>query len=92
MNEEMNFTVVTENGEEVICDVISLYQDEKNDELFVLYTDYSFDSNQKFKVYLSQLIETEGAFRLKLVKDKVRYDELVNTAKTLYGQPLRTVA
>ena len=34
-DEEYNFTVVDDNGNEVICDVISLLKDEKTNNLYV---------------------------------------------------------
>ena len=42
-DEEYNFTVVDDNGNEVICDVISLLKDEKTNNLYVVYTDYTLN-------------------------------------------------
>lgn len=92
MDKEMNFTIITEDGQEVMCDVLSFYQDTKTEDVFVLYTDYTLDDNDKFKVYLSQLIEERGEYKLELVNDKERYKELASNAKTLYGQPLKELA
>ena len=46
--EEYNFTVVDDNGNEVLCDVISLLQDEKTNNLYVIYTDYTLNENNQF--------------------------------------------
>jgi uncharacterized protein YrzB (UPF0473 family) len=87
--EEYNFTVVNELGEEVICDVISMLQDEKTGELFVLYTDYTLNDKKQFNTYLSQFIEKRGEYSLKKIESKERYEQLLKDAKTLYGKALK---
>ena len=88
-NEEYNFTVVNDQGEEVICDVISMLQDEKTGELFVLYTDYTLNDKNQFNTYLSQFIEKKGEYSLKKIESKERYNQLLKDAKTLYGKAIQ---
>ena len=87
-DEEYNFTVVDDNGNEVICDVISLLKDEKTNNLYVVYTDYSLNENNQFNTYLSELVEKKGEFTLKNIKSKLKYEELLETAKTVYGRAI----
>ena len=87
--QEYNFTVINEQGEEVICDVISMLHDEKTGELFVLYTDYTLNDKNQFNTYLSQLIEKKGEYSLEKVSGRERYNQLLKDAKTLYGQALQ---
>ena len=87
-DEEYNFTVVDDNGNEVICDVISVLHDEKNNNLYVVYTDYTLNDNNQFNTYLSELVEKKGVFSLKNVSSKLKYEELVETAKTVYGRAI----
>ena len=86
--EEYNFTIVDDNGNEVICDVISVLHDEKNNEVFVVYTDYTLNENNQFNTYLSQMIEKNGEYTLKGVSSKNKYESLMETAKTIYGKAI----
>lgn len=83
-----NFTVIDSEGREVICDVISLLQDEKTNELFVLYTDYTLNEKKQFNTYLSKLIETQGEYSLEKINDKNRYQQLLKDARALYGKAI----
>ncbi len=85
---EYNFTVVDDNGNEVICDVISVLQDTKNNGVYVVYTDYTLNENNQFNTYLSELVEKKGEFTLKTIKSKLKYEELLETAKTVYGRAI----
>ena len=86
--EEYNFTVVDDNGNEVLCDVISLLQDEKTNNLYVIYTYYTLNENNQFNTYLSELVEKKGEFTLKSIKSKSKYEQLLETAKTVYGRAI----
>jgi uncharacterized protein YrzB (UPF0473 family) len=85
---EYNFTVVDDNGNEVICDVISVLQDTKNNGVYVVYTDYTLNENNQFNTYLSELVEKKGEFTLKTITSKLKYEELLETAKTVYGRAI----
>ena len=85
---EYNFTVVDNNGNEVICDVISVLQDTKNNGLYVVYTDYTLNENNQFNTYLSELVEKKGEFTLATVKSRIKYEELLETARTVYGRAI----
>ena len=90
-SEEYNFTVVNDNGEEVICDVISILHDEKTGEVFVVYTDYTINDKNQFNTYLSEMVERKGGYMLKKVASKERYDQILKDAKTLYGKALQEI-
>ena len=87
-DEEYNFTVIDDNGNEVICDVISLLKDEKTEEIFVLYTDYTLNEKNQFNTYLSQLLEKKGEYPLKSIDNKERYQQLLKDSRALYGKAL----
>ena len=86
--EEYNFTVVDDNGNEVLCDVISLLQDEKTNNLYVIYTDYTLNENNQFNTYLSELVEKKVEFTLKSIKNKSKYEQWLETAKTVYERAI----
>lgn len=87
-DEEYNFTVVDAEGKEVICDVISLLQDEKTNNVYVIYTDYTLNEKNQFNTYLSELVESKGEYTLKDVKSKIKYNNLMENAKTVYGRAI----
>lgn len=87
-DDEYNFTVIDENGNEVICDVISLIQDSKSDEVYVLYTDYTLNEKDQFNTYLSQLVESRGQYRLKRIENREKYNYLLENSRALYGKAL----
>ena len=88
-DEEYNFTVVDDEGKEVICDVISLLQDEKTNDVYIIYTDYTMNDKNQFNTYLSELVESKkGEYTLKDVKSKVKYKNLMEHAKTVYGRAI----
>ena len=90
-NDEYNFTVVDENGKEVVCDVISIVNDEKTNEIYVLYTDYSINEKNQFNTYLSQLIENKGDFSLKRIESKEKYHYILENTRAVYGKALNEV-
>ena len=61
--EEMNFTIVNNDGIEVKCDVLSIINDEE-DKTYLLYTDYILNDNNEYNVYVSQFIKDEDNFIL----------------------------
>ena len=88
-NEEYNFTVIDDDGKEVVCDVISVINDENNNEMFVVYTDYSLNEKNQFNIFLSQLVEKKGTFSLKAVENKEKYDYLLKNSRLIYGKALK---
>ena len=87
-NDEYNFTVIDENGNEVICDVISVLQDQKTNELFVVYTDYTTNDKGQFNTYLSKLEEKRGNYNLRPIESRERLSSLLKDSKSLYGKAL----
>jgi uncharacterized protein YrzB (UPF0473 family) len=86
--DEYNFTVIDDNGKEVICDVISLLKDEKNGDMFVLYTDYTLNDKNQFNTYLSQLVENKGEYRLKSIENREKYNYLLENTHAVYGKAI----
>ena len=73
-DEEYNFTVVDDEGKEVICDVISLLQDEKTNDVYIIYTDYTMNDKNQFNTYLSELVESMDGWEVNcsdLVRDRM---------------------
>ena len=66
--EEMNFTIVNENGIEVKCDVLSIINDD-NDKTYIIYTDYTLNENNEYNVFVSQIINEGENYKLEKVED-----------------------
>lgn len=86
MNEEYSFTIINDEGMEVTCDVVSMITD-KDDRIYLLYTDYLLDDKGSFRLLASELVQTkENDFMLKNIDDKKKLSELVKAAKNLYDK------
>ncbi len=76
--EDLSFTIKNDDGEDVICDIISVVPNEDNqDEPYVVFTDYMLDSNDEFVMQYGKVIEIDGEFVLKTIND----DNVVNKIK-----------
>ena len=87
MDEQFSFTVVNKEGLEVKCDVFSIITD-KDNRIYVLYTDYLLDSQGKFRLLASELVEKKNDYILQDISDKEKLDELVRSAKDLYEKTI----
>lgn len=85
-NDDYSFTVLDDDGKEVVCDVISMLKDKKTNEIYVLYTDYSYDESHKFNLYLSEMKEKNGTYTLNTISSKSRYVEILDEAEVVYGK------
>ncbi len=71
INEDYSFTITNEYGFEVICDTLALIENEDNP--IIIYTDYTLDKDNKFNVYVSQMIKNGDSFILETIND---YDSI----------------
>lgn len=86
---EYSFVAIDDEGNEVTCDVVSVLKDEKNEEVYVVYTDYTLNEQEQFNTYLSIIEENNGKFYLKDIKDREKYDYIFNNAQKIYGKALK---
>ena len=49
----MQFEIVNNEGKKIICEVIATYHDDNSNKDFIVYTDKSFDDNQRLNLYYS---------------------------------------
>ena len=47
------FTIVNDNGEEIKCEILFTYEDEKTKKNYIAYTDNTLDDEGNTKVYAS---------------------------------------
>ena len=50
---ENEFTIVSDTGEEIKCEVLFTYEDEKSKKNYIAYTDNTLDDEGNIKVYAS---------------------------------------
>ena len=50
---ENEFTIVSDTGEEITCEVLFTYEDEKSKNNYIAYTDNTLDDEGNIKVYAS---------------------------------------
>lgn len=86
-NEELNFTVINNEGIEVKCDVVSMITGEDN-KIYLLYTDYLLDSKGNFRLLASEVVQKKNEYMLQDIEDKEKFNELVKAAKNLQKKVL----
>ena len=87
MNKEYSFTVINKEGIEVTCDVLSLITDKEN-RIYLLYTDYLLDNKGNFRLLASELIQNKNDYILQDIDDTEKLNELVKSAKNLYTKSM----
>ena len=49
--EDTTFTIIGDNGEEIKCEILFTYEDEKSKKNYIAYTDNTLDEEGNTKVY-----------------------------------------
>ena len=83
MEEGYSFTIINKEGIEVTCDVISVVTD-KDNKVYLLYTDYLLDENKNFRLLVSELVQNKDSFILEDVEDQEKLNELIKSVKKAY--------
>ena len=53
LKQDNTFTIVNDNGEEIKCEILFTYEDEKTKKNYMAYTDNTLDEEGNTKVYAS---------------------------------------
>ena len=53
LKQDNTFTIVNDNGEEIKCEILFTYEDEKTKKNYMAYTDNTLEEEGKTKVYAS---------------------------------------
>jgi len=65
---DMSFTTINKAGLEVKCDVLAIINDDE-DKTYLIYTDYTFNQNNEYNVYVSQMIKNSDSFTLEEIEN-----------------------
>lgn len=84
--EDYSFTIINDQGMEVKCDIISIINDNDTNQTYVVYTDYLLTKTNKFRILISELVEENGSYILKDVKDVEKIEEIKKTSLTLHAK------
>ena len=58
---EMYFTVLMDDGEEVLCEILFTFESEMTNKKYIVYTDSEVDDEGNTKVYASVLSHMDGS-------------------------------
>ncbi len=53
MNEKNSFTIINDEGKEVVCDVLFTFDSDETNKSYIAYTDNTKDENGNVQVYAS---------------------------------------
>ncbi len=76
--EDITFTIINKDGLEVDCDVINSYYDDEEEKLYVVFTDYTLDENNKFNLYVNELISNGNDYEIKEMENQALKLKLIN--------------
>ena len=65
---DMSFTTINKARLEVKCDVLAIINDDE-DKTYLIYTDYTFNQNNEYNVYVSQMIKNSDGFTLEEIEN-----------------------
>lgn len=68
MEEKNTFTVMDENGKEVVCEVLFTFDSEETKKNYIVYTDNTTDEDGNVRVYASVFDPTKEATELKPIE------------------------
>ena len=84
IREDYSFTTYDDLGNEVICDTLALIERDGNS--IIVYTDYTMDVNNKFNLYVSQIIPSEDGYSLETIDNYGDIPEIQKTLQKLWQQ------
>lgn len=91
MNKENTFTVIDDEGKEVVCEVLFTFESDETKKNYIVYTDNTLDSEGNVKVYASIYepdkenmelipIETEREWKIvETILDSIQEENRVKT-------------
>lgn len=83
MSNESVFTVISDEGEELECEILFTYEDEKTHKNYIAYTDNSLDEEGNTKVYASIFDPKEENPTLMPIESDEEWDLISGILETL---------
>ncbi len=76
MNNKSKFVIKNSKGEELACDVLFTYEDDKLKKNYIVFTDNTLDENGKIKVYANYYDPTGKDLSLGKIESDEEWDNL----------------
>ena len=70
----MNFKILDQNGTEVVCDIVAIFQDEKTNIDYIIYTDGTKGASGKLEVYASRYKKENKTMILEDIENDSEWD------------------
>ena len=72
--ESMFFTIVNDDGDEVQCEILFTFKSDETGKDYIIYTDYSTDENDNYKVLASVYKPTSPDTRLYPIETEAEWE------------------
>ena len=83
MNEKNSFTVINDEGKEVVCDVLFTFDSDETGKSYIAYTDNTKDENGNVQVYASVYNPEEENPELKPIESEKEWKVIETILETL---------
>ena len=83
MNEKNSFTVINDEGKEVVCDVLFTFDSDETGKSYIAYTDNTKDENGNVQVYASIYNPDEENPELKPIESEKEWKVIETILETL---------
>ena len=83
MNEKNSFTVINDEGKEVVCDVLFTFDSDETGKSYIAYTDNTKDENGNVQVYASIYNPDEENPELKPIESEKEWKGIETILETL---------
>ncbi len=76
MENKSQFKIVNDKGEELICDVLFTFEDNKLNKNYIVFTDNTLDDNGQVKVYANYYDPTGKDFTLGKIETEEEWENI----------------
>ena len=83
MDKNNKFIITNNKGEEIECDVLFTYDDDRLKKSYIVYTDNTIDDNGQIKVYANTFDPTGKDTSLGKIESDEEYDNIMNILSSL---------
>lgn len=81
--EKNTFTVIDENGKEIVCQILFTFESEETNKNYMVYTDNSRDENGNIKVYAAIFDPNEESPKLEMIETEKEWKIIETILGTL---------
>ncbi|MDD2435459.1 MAG: DUF1292 domain-containing protein [Bacilli bacterium] len=90
-DEKMTFTVVTDDGQEIECEILFTFESDETNKNYMVYTDNTVDEQGNTKVYASIYDPNDPETRLIPIEDEKEWKIIETILEELQNEAKETV-